>query len=84
MIPELREKIEEFQKQMFPKIPTEIVGPLMKGIEELVGMGLDRDALRVGASAPDFELPNAVGAPVVLSRELARGPAVVTFYRGGW
>jgi peroxiredoxin len=37
-----------------------------------------------GAKAPDFTLPDAHGKPVTLSALLAKGPAVVTFYRGGW
>ena len=41
-------------------------------------------ATGVGALAPDFTLPDAQGRPVALSALLERGPAVVTFYRGGW
>lgn len=84
MIPDLQQRIDEFQKQMFPKIPPAVLEPLMNGIDQLVRMNLDRAALRTGDRAPDFELPNAVGAPVTLSGLLAQGPAVVTFYRGGW
>ena len=40
--------------------------------------------LKAGEQAPDFTLPNAVGRPVTLSRFLADGPVVVTFYRGIW
>jgi peroxiredoxin len=38
----------------------------------------------LGAKAPDFTLPDAHGKPVTLAALLAKGPAVVTFYRGGW
>jgi peroxiredoxin len=34
--------------------------------------------------APDFKLPNASRRFVSLAELLRRGPAVVTFYRGGW
>ena len=84
MIPDLQQRIAEFQKQILPQIPPAVLQPLFAGIEELARMDLDRSALRVGDHAPDFELPNAVGAPVKLSGLLAKGPAVVTFYRGGW
>lgn len=40
--------------------------------------------LRVGASAPNFSLPDATGATVELNRLMANGPVVLTFYRGGW
>ena len=41
-------------------------------------------ALGVGETAPDFALPNAAGRDVRLSDLLARGPVVLTFYRGAW
>jgi peroxiredoxin len=40
--------------------------------------------LKVGERAPDFTLPNAFGKPVSLSAQLARGPVVLSFYRGAW
>jgi peroxiredoxin len=39
---------------------------------------------RADEEAPDFELPNAHGAHVRLGDVVQAGPAVVTFYRGGW
>jgi len=38
----------------------------------------------VGATAPDFELPNATGQRVKLRTLLANGPVVLSFYRGEW
>jgi peroxiredoxin len=49
----------------------------------LAGMSLP-EALGVGDRAPDFELRNALGDEVRLSELLARGPVVLTFYRGAW
>ncbi|MDQ8189961.1 peroxiredoxin-like family protein [Roseibacillus persicicus] len=43
-----------------------------------------KKSIGVGVTAPDFELPNANGEPVSLSKLLAEGPVVVTFYRGDW
>ncbi|WP_411847656.1 peroxiredoxin-like family protein [Roseibacillus persicicus] len=43
-----------------------------------------KKSIGVGETAPDFELPNANGEPVSLSKLLAEGPVVVTFYRGDW
>jgi peroxiredoxin len=40
--------------------------------------------LRSGELAPDFTLPNAKGERVRLSQRLARGPVVLSFYRGAW
>ena len=36
------------------------------------------------ASAPDFALPDALGATVRLAELLTRGPVALVFYRGEW
>ena len=41
-------------------------------------------SLSVGDRAPDFTLPAVDGTDVQLSELLARGPVVLTFYRGAW
>ena len=41
-------------------------------------------ALKVGDTAPDFELPDAMGRTVRLSEMLRSGPVVLAFYRGSW
>ncbi len=41
-------------------------------------------AVGVGEVAPPFELRNIHGYRVALSEQLAAGPVVITFYRGGW
>jgi peroxiredoxin len=43
-----------------------------------------KKALKTGDYVPDFTLPNPSGRPVSLAGLLRGGPAVVTFYRGGW
>ena len=40
--------------------------------------------LKVGMSAPDFELSNTFGEKVKLSKCLVGGPVVLAFYRGAW
>jgi AhpC/TSA family protein len=84
LVPDLRKMIDDFQSTFFPKLPKEVIEPLMAGVDELALSGIDRAALRVGAPAPDFELPDADGTPVRLSSLLALGPVVLTFYRGVW
>ncbi len=81
---ELLEQIQAFQREFLPKVPQEIVATLQKTTTNLVQSGIAERSLRAGAHAPNFTLPNVRGEPVTLSRLLARGPAVVAFYRGGW
>jgi peroxiredoxin len=38
----------------------------------------------VGQSAPEFELSNATGKIISLSKTLLNGPVIVKFYRGEW
>jgi hypothetical protein len=81
---ELQDQIREFQQQMLPKIPKEILDTFAQTTAELVKTGIAERALHEGAKAPEFTLPNARGQQVKFSDVLAKGPAVVTFYRGGW
>jgi peroxiredoxin len=53
-------------------------------VEELRQAFPIEKALKTGDDAPDFTLPNPSGRPVSLAGLLRNGPAVVTFYRGGW
>src|SRR5271156_1311918 len=53
-------------------------------VEELQRTFPVERALKTGNHAPDFSLPNPAGRPVTLAGLLRGGPAVVTFYRGGW
>jgi hypothetical protein len=84
LIPDLRKMIDDFQAAVFPQIPKQVLEPLMAGVDELALSGIEKNALRVGDRAPDFELPNVDRAPVRLTGLLERGPAVLSFYRGVW
>jgi peroxiredoxin len=80
----LKDSIDTFMQGVAKQAPPEVLAGLGAEIEKLTESGIARQALQVGAKAPDFTLPDAHGKPVSLSSLLARGPAVVTFYRGGW
>lgn len=60
----------------------------MKGIDDVIAQAKafqqGSDAIELGAQAPHFELPNQQGKSVSLTDLLAKGPVVVTFYRGSW
>jgi hypothetical protein len=46
--------------------------------------GIEARAIAVGAQAPAVSLPSTTGGTFTLSEALARGPAVLVFYRGDW
>lgn len=81
---ELRQQIADFQRERLPKIPPEVREVLVRTTEDQVKSGITAKALKVGGRAPGFTLPNVRGEAVALSDVLARGPAVITFYRGSW
>jgi hypothetical protein len=64
--------------------PREAIETMHRATEDLRGSGLAQRALKVGDLAPAFELANQDGDLVRSSDLLARGPLVITFFRGHW
>ncbi|GFO61215.1 alkyl hydroperoxide reductase [Geomonas silvestris] len=83
MEPELRTQIEELERSL-PPLPPEQSQQLEEAARQLALSGIAERVLKAGGQAPDFTLPNAVGRPTNLEHALARGPVLVTFYRGIW
>jgi len=81
---ELQQAIAAFQQEFLPKIPAEVLSTFQQTTEDLIQTGIAERSLTIGDKAPDFSLPNVRGEVVTLSTVLARGPAVLTFYRGTW
>ena len=80
----LKHSIDAFVAQMSSHAPPAVVETLGAGIGKLAESGIVKNGLKVGATAPGFSLSDTHKAIVALSSVLAKGPAVVTFYRGGW
>jgi peroxiredoxin len=80
----VRKELDEFREKMSKTAPADRLKVYEEGIEEVRKSGVIEKALKVGDRAPDFELPDATGKKVKLSELIARGPVVVTWYRGGW
>jgi peroxiredoxin len=80
----LADRLQAFKDEFLAKVPEEIQAKMRIAearVASEVGTGRCRAA---GDRAPGFVLPNARGEPVELASLLARGPVVVSFYRGGW
>jgi len=80
----LKGQIARFTAAMAEHAPRKVIATLGAELQKLVASGIAQRALQVGAPAPDFSLPEARGATIELAALLARGPVVVTFYRGSW
>jgi peroxiredoxin len=65
-------------------IPAEKLKIMDRATEELIASGQKESSLKKGDRVDDFILPDAHGAPVRLQSLLEAGPAVISFYRGGW
>jgi len=64
--------------------PCEAIETMHRATEDLRRSGLAERALKVGDLAPAFELTNQDGELVRSADLLARGPMVITFFRGHW
>ncbi len=80
--PTLAVELADFQASWNAKAPEGLQDKFENGIEEI--RSLNNSALRVGDTAPDFELKNALNHRVKMSDLLKDGPVVLSWYRGGW
>jgi peroxiredoxin len=80
----LQQQIDEFIAEGASWLPGDLLQDLLLPIGQLINSGAVEKALKEGAQAPDFALPDARGTAVTLSHLLTQGPVVMTFYRGQW
>jgi peroxiredoxin len=80
----LKDAIAAFQQQMAAHAPPEVLAKIAPELEALARSSYGSASPKVGSKAPEFSLPDARGGEARLADLLARGPVVVTFYRGGW
>jgi hypothetical protein len=80
----LQETLQKFKAGVLTRVSAADLEIMEKATAELVRSGLAARAKKIGDQAPDFTLPNSSGEAVRLADLLARGPVVLTFYRGTW
>jgi hypothetical protein len=66
------------------RIPADHLAIMHAATAELQRSGLAARAVGVGDRIPKFQLLNQTGNTVDSSALLARGPLVLTFFRGAW
>jgi len=57
---------------------------MQRATDELIASGQAQRAKKAGDTAPEFTLLDPDGQPVSSRQLLARGPLVISFYRGVW
>jgi hypothetical protein len=80
----LQDRLNAFKADFESKVPPEKLAIMHRATEDLRRSGILDRVLKVGASLPEFTLPNYRGDNVSSVELLQRGPLVVTFYRGVW
>lgn len=80
----LREQLDAIRAGAQKQIPADKLAIMQAATEQLKASGAADRALAVGAVLPPFELSNQRGETVRSSELLARGPLVLTVYRGVW
>jgi AhpC/TSA family len=64
--------------------PKAVIDVFHRATEDLRQSGLAERALKTGERAPAFTLNNQDGNSVSSAELLAKGPLVITFFRGHW
>jgi hypothetical protein len=80
----LKEELKALRERAEAKRSPQIVATMHRAVDELRTSGAPERVLKAGIAAPHFALPNGDERIVDSATLLARGPLVVTFYRGRW
>jgi hypothetical protein len=80
----LEEDLQSLRARAEAKRAPEVVAAMRRAVDELRASGAPARVLKPGTPAPHFLLPDAEERMVNSADLLARGPLVVTFYRGRW
>ncbi|MFZ0421792.1 MAG: peroxiredoxin-like family protein [Xanthobacteraceae bacterium] len=80
----LTEQLAEYRAGWYQRVPAERQAIMQRHIDGLRNGAIARSMLKTGDRAPAIVLPNAKGETVDVGALLAKGPVIVTFYRGGW
>ncbi|MEM7199816.1 MAG: hypothetical protein AAF628_06090 [Planctomycetota bacterium] len=80
----LQARLDAIKKSFAAKAPPEAQAIMHRATEALAASGQAERALGVGDRLPPFALPAPDGRAVTSSELLARGPVVLTVFRGRW
>ena len=78
----LKAELKALRTRLESGRPADVVATMHREVEELRASGAADPVLKVGDRAPEFVLPNAAEQLIDSRALLAKGPLIVTFYRG--
>ena len=80
----LSDQLEAYKQRFLQKADARKIRVFDEGVDDVAQSGITASATQKGDQYLDFTLKNAAGKEVQLSEVLAKGPVVLTWYRGGW
>jgi hypothetical protein len=80
----LKEELNALRLRGESRRSPDVVEKMHRAVDELRRSGALARVLKIGDKAPEFALPNAAEQVIDSKALLAKGPLVVTFYRGRW
>ncbi len=80
----LDEKLATIREASAKRIPADRLAIMHRATEDLRASGILDRVIEPGAQAPDFTLNDQNGSPVTLSALTARGPVLMSVFRGFW
>jgi hypothetical protein len=80
----LADTLKGIREASAKRILPEKEAVMHRATEDLRASGIMDRVIKVGDPLPPFALPNAYGREVLSADLLAKGPLVLTFFRGAW
>ncbi|HLJ64200.1 MAG TPA: hypothetical protein VKT70_08850 [Stellaceae bacterium] len=80
----LEASLSAIRQSGMTRIPPDKRAIMHRATEDLRASGILGKVIKTGSPLPAFALANAHGDMVRSADLLARGPLVLTFFRGGW
>ncbi len=80
----LQEKLDAFKVQFKAQAPEAAIEAFERSTQELIDSGQADNAIKAGDKVPEFVLTDPERNEVALGDLLAKGPVVISFYRGAW
>lgn len=80
----LQAKLDSQKENFKDQVDTETVSRMQNATQELRDSGILEHAPQAGEPLPDFVLPDSDGVMVRSQTLRAKGPLMVSLFRGGW
>ena len=80
----LKARLDRIRTGFQKEAPSEVLEIFHRATEDLRNSGIMEGIAGVGDTAPEFALVDSSGRTVSLAELRAKGPVVLSFFRGDW